>query len=180
MNAGHNSDLTPAELKALKFHHYKAISAQKAKVEAEQAEYKRLRKLAKADTIILSDLDFMMKCAAVEDDAVITDKARREAEIMSWFALPVHFQSDMFGGTDREPLVDRARREGEAAGYAAKDCATDYDGEAREAWIAGWHDAQGQMLRDLASAMEKRNTAVDGDELISGGEEPFPVEDEAA
>lgn len=178
-----NSELSPGELKALKFHHYGAIAAQQAKVAAQNAEYKRLRKLAKADGIVLSDIDFMMKCAEVEDADILTGKAKREAEIMAWFALPVQFQPDMFGGDSREPGEDRAVREGEAAGFAGKDPSAPYDAASvqGQAWLRGWHKAQEQMRADLASAMEKRNSAKGGDELIQAGEDDDPfAEKEAA
>jgi ribosome modulation factor len=179
--SGHNSgELTPAEAKALKFHHYAAISAQKAKVEEQQAEYKRLRKLAKADTIVLSDIDFMMKCAEIDDPSILTDRAKREVEIMQWFALPVQFQPDLFGQDNREPAVDRASREGEAAGFAAKAAEPPYDlaSEQGQAWMAGWHKAQEQARADLLSAMTKRNAVKD--ELIHGDghEDPFGEEDD--
>ena len=93
-----SGSLTPAEWKALKFDHFHKIAAQKAKVEAEQTEYKRLRKLAKADQIILSDIDFMLKCAEIEDETILTDRIKREAEIAAWyihafFACAVSFKS---------------------------------------------------------------------------------------
>lgn len=181
MNAGHNSDLSPGELKALKFHHFHAINAQAEKVAEQQAEYKRLRKLAKADGIVLSDIDFMMKCADVEDETILTDKAKREAEIMAWFALPVTFQPDLFGANEREPAEDRAFREGEAAGFAGKDAAPTYDAASPQgqAWMRGWHQAQEQMRADLASAMEKRNAAKGGDELIQGGDDGDPFAEAA-
>lgn len=175
--AGHNSELTPAEWKALKFHHYAAISAQQAKVAEQQAEYKRLRKLAKVDGIILSDIDFMMKCAEIDDPEILTDRIKREAEIAQWFALPIGAQPELFGAVDREPGEDRAAREGEAAGFAGKDCEPPYDANSPmgRAWTASWKKAQEQMLSDLASAMEKRNSEKDGDELISGhdADDPF-------
>lgn len=179
-NTGHNSgELTPAEAKALKYHHFHAISAQKAKVEEQQAEYKRLRKLAKADTIVLSDIDFMMKCAEIDDPSILTDRAKREVEIMQWFALPVQFQPDLFGQDNREPAVDRASREGEAAGFAAKAAEPPYDvsSEQGQAWMAGWHKAQEQARADLLSAMTKRNSIKD--ELIHGEahEDPFDAAD---
>lgn len=167
-----NSELTPAEAKALRFHHYGAIAAQQAKVAEQQAEYKRLRKLAKADGIILSDIDFMMRCAEIEDSDIISDRLKREIEIASWFALPVQFQADLFGNDNREPAEDRAAREGAAAGYAGKDPAPPYDATSAQgqAWMRGWHSAQEQLRADLQSAMEKRNMARD--ELIAG-EDPF-------
>ena len=71
---GHNSQLTDAEKKALVFHHFGAIQAQKEAVEVEKAEYKRLRKLAKADGIALADIDFMLKCAEVDDESIIPSR----------------------------------------------------------------------------------------------------------
>ena len=167
--AGHNSELTPAEIKALKFHHFHAISAQKAKVAEQQAEYKRLRKLAKADGIVLSDIDFMMKCADIEDETILTDRAKREAEIMAWFALPVSFQPDMFTDLDAEPLEDRAAREGEAAGYQGKDAVPPYDASSTtgQAWMKAWHVGNKNRTEALASALEKLSAPTTE-------HEPFP------
>lgn len=172
-DAGHNSDLTPAEWKALKFDHFHKIAAQKAKLEAEQTEYKRLRKLAKADQIILSDIDFMLKCAEIEDETILTDRIKREAEIAAWFALPIQFQSDMFD-VGLEPLEDRAAREGEAAGYRGKEPTPPYDASSKagQAWLKSWHDGNERRMADLATALEKKAVSSDEDELISGAD-PF-------
>jgi len=182
--AGHNSELTPAELKALKFHHFHAISSQQAKVKEQQDDYKRLRKLAKADGIILSDLDFMMKCAEAEDETIVTDRIKREAEIAKWFALPIAFQPDMFGDLDAEPLEDRAAREGEASGFRGKEPNPPYDvaNTAGQAWLKGWHLGNKSRAEALASALEKVNAAKDGDELIQGHDDgdPFDEQNEAA
>lgn len=174
--AGHNSkELSPAEVKALKMHHFRAISAQKERVAEQQAEYKRLRKLAKADTIVLSDIDFMMRCAEIEDADIISDRLKREIEIASWFALPVQFQADLFGADKREPGEDRAAREGAAAGYAGKACEPPYEANSPmgRAWEGAWKAAQAKMLADLESAMTKRNALkADESELIKGGGDP--------
>jgi len=177
--AGHNSELTPAEWKALKFDHFHKISAQKAKVEAEQTEYKRLRKLAKADQIILSDIDFMLKCAEIEDETILTDRIKREAEIAAWFALPIQFQSDMFD-VGLEPLEDRAAREGEAAGYRGKEPTPPYDvsSTAGQAWLKRWHVGNEHRMADLATALEKKAVRSDEDELIAGHDSDDPFEDQ--
>lgn len=181
--AGHNSELTPAEWKAIKFDHFHKIMAQKAKRDAEDAEYKRLRKMAKADKIVLSDIDFMMKCADIEDDTILTDRLKREAEIASWFALPIQFQADMFD-VGLEPLEDRAAREGEAAGYRGKEPAPPYDtaSDAGQAWLKAWHAGNERRMSDLASALEKKAVAADDakDELISGHDADDPFADAEA
>lgn len=47
---GDNSrNLSPAEAKALFFHHFSKIAAQHERLEQERSEEKRLRKLAKAE-----------------------------------------------------------------------------------------------------------------------------------
>jgi hypothetical protein len=177
--AGHNTELTPAEWKALKFDHFHKIAAQKAKVEAEQTEYKRLRKLAKADQIILSDIDFMLKCAEIEDEMILTDRIKREAEIAAWFALPIQFQSDMFD-VGLEPIEDRAAREGEAAGYRGKEPTPPYDvsSTAGQAWLKRWHVGNEYRMADLATALEKKAVRSDGDELIAGHDSDDPFEDQ--
>lgn len=161
---GHNSELTPDERKALFFDHYRGIAAQLEKLKVEQAEYKRLRKLAKADKIGLWEIDYALKCAEVEDETIIPDRIRREAEIASWFALPVDFQPDMFGDFEREPGVDRARREGRAAGATGQG-SNPYDENSPQgrAWVEEW-SAEQKKLRDAAQArMERANAAAAND-----------------
>lgn len=180
---GHNSgELTAAESRALMFHHFNLIEAQKLKVKAEQDALKKLRKTAKADGLVMADLDFMARCADLEDPNIAPDELRRRAEIASWFALPVNFQPDMF--TDRMPLEDRAYEEGVAAGLQGKNPEAPYDAAstAGQRWLQGWHEGQRQMRDDLEAAMSKRNAEkpANGDELISGHDADDPFEDAEA
>src|SRR5262245_39488117 len=112
--AGHNSELSAGEQRALMFHHFNAIEAQKALVKEAQDALKKLRKTAKADGSVMADLDYMARCAALEDPDIVPAEILRRAEIASWFALPVNYQPDMF--TDRTPIEDRAFEEGKASG----------------------------------------------------------------
>lgn len=159
---GHNGggELTPEERKSLMFHHYRKVMEQKAIVDAAREIYKTLRKDAKADGVTLADLDFMIRCAEIEDDGIVPDELKRRAEIAAWFALPVHFQSDMFGSFEREPAVDRARREGAAAGASGKG-SNPYDENTKQgkAWATAWSDEQAKARDALAAAMEKKNAA---------------------
>lgn len=175
VHAGHNSELTPAEMKALHFHHLRAVMAQKEVLDAARTEYKRLRKVAKSDGIVMADLDFMMRCAELEDVSIVPEELKRRAEIASWYALPVNYQPDMF--SDRTPMDDRAFEEGKAAGLAGKNPEPPYDAasKAGQRWLEGWHEGQRIMREDLQSAMEKRNAAKD--ELLKGSDDPgFPDE----
>lgn len=178
---GHNSELTPEERKALFFDHYRPIAAQLEKVREAQAEYKRLRKLAKADKIALWEIDYALRCAEVEDETIIPDRLKREAEIAAWFALPVDFQPDMFGDFGREPSEDRARREGRAAG-ASGIGSNPYDENSPQgrAWAEEWSKEQTKARDALQSAMSKANAvkAAGGDELIQGANADDPFNDD--
>ncbi|GAB4351450.1 MAG: hypothetical protein Kow0026_08530 [Oricola sp.] len=153
---GHNSKLTEGEQKALAFHHFRAIMAQKAKVDEQKEQYKKLRKLAKADGIVLADIDFMMRCASLDDDSIVPEELKRRMQIASWFALPVNFQLDMFAtqDADRKPY-----EEGVAAGLAGGEPKPPelYEGNAgkRNKWMEGYHAGKEALEANLATAMEK-------------------------
>ena len=176
---GHNSDQAAAERKATMMEHFRKISAQKERVDAEAAIYKTLRKEAKAADITLADIDFMMKCAEVEDPSIIPDELKRRAEIASWFALPVEYQPDMFGDFSREPSEDLARRQGRAAGASGYGSNPyDENSPSGRAWAEEWAKEQKKLQAALQSAMEKRNAAA---ELIKGSDgEDLDDEQDAA
>lgn len=171
-DVGHNSELSSGEQRALMFHHFNLVESQKAVVKAAQDALKKLRKTAKSAGIVMADLDYMARCADLDDPDIVPAEIMRRAEIASWFALPVHFQPDMFA--DRKPIEDRAFAEGEAAGLRGKDPEPPYDAgsPAGQAWLKGWHSGQAIMRDDLQSAMEKRNSAkaAEADELIKGAD----------
>lgn len=184
---GHNggNDLTPAESKALHMHHFDRIEAQKAVVKAAQDELKRRRKAAKTDRLVMADLDYMARCANLEDPEIAPAEIMRRAEIASWFALPVNFQPDMFD-MRLEPLEDRAAREGEAAGFRGMEASPPYDASsgAGQAWLKAWHAGNEKRVEALASALEKVGGGKeDESEIIkgSGSDEPdFPDDAEPA
>jgi len=179
---GHNSsDLTARQYRALYMQHFNAILAQTEVCKAENAARLKLRKEAKADGIILADIDFGMRCAQIEDPQVITDEKRRQLEIMKFFALPLGTQGEF--ELDREPIVERAAREGEYAGYAAKDRDSnpyDVNSEPGRAWAAAWDDAQANMLEDLRQAMEIRRAKREAEANAAAGDdgENDPPEDD--
>ena len=85
--------------------HYRAIAAQKEKVTTEQKEYRRLRKLAKADGILLRDMDFAMRCAEIDDGSIIVEDMQRQIQIAAWFKLPIDSQANLFP-EDYEPPAE--------------------------------------------------------------------------
>lgn len=176
---GDNSkDLTPAEQKALFMHHFGEILKQTDVCKAENAKRLALRKQAKADGIVLADIDFGLRCAQIEDPQIIINEQQRRAQIGQYFALPIGAQTEF--DFDREPAVDRARREGERAGYEATSPNTNpYDENSAQgrAWAKGWKEAQAEMAANLQSAMEKKQAdrakkAADLAAADDGGNDP--------
>ncbi len=141
--------------KALHFHHFNTIMAKNAIVKAAQVELKRVRKLAKADGCVLSDIDWMARCSELEDPSIVPAQLLRQIQIASWFALPVNYQPGLF--EDREPLVDRAFREGERDALASKNAdANPYglDSAAGQSFVEGWTRGRDQMAAAMAKEME--------------------------
>ncbi|MEX3008338.1 hypothetical protein [Hoeflea sp. TYP-13] len=170
---GHNSELTEGERKALFFHHFKRVQAQVDICKKANEEKKRLRKVAKADGIILSDIDFAIRAIDLEDQSIIPDRLKREMEIANWLNMPVQFQPDLFA--DRAPAMERIKADGVTAGLESKNGESPHEKGTDEdkAWLEGWEEGQ-QVLRDnLKSAMEKKNAAKAEEE--AGDTEPMPV-----
>lgn len=153
---GHNSDLTPAERKALLMGHYKQIASAKEALEEARAAYQKTRKDAKADSVVLADIDFMFRCAEVEDEKSIVSELVSRTEIADWFGLPVAFQADMFGSFDREPAVDKAARQGAKAGATGKG-GNPYDESSPQgrAWAEAWSSEQKKLQEAFIAAQEK-------------------------
>lgn len=162
---GHNgptTELTASERKALFMHHFRGIQAQAARVAEEATELKRLRKLAKADTIVLADIDFALRCADVDDASIIPAELTRRIEIAQFFALPVGTQVTM--EFEREPANDRAKREGAAAYYAGLPREpSNYQPDSRpgQTFMKAWDGAQAAENADLASALQKQSAVRD-------------------
>ncbi|MGC4026233.1 MAG: hypothetical protein QM744_14455 [Mesorhizobium sp.] len=174
---GDNSKmLTPVEDRALFFHHFNKIAAQRAIVDAAKAEEKRLRKIAKADQIALRDIDFAMRCAEIDDAMIVADDLRRHFLIAHWFALPVGEAPEF--DFDAEPINDRAAREGLAAGLAAKDRdANPYDPNTPvgRIWTENYDQGQQEARDNLEAAMTKRNAER---EAANGADADYDDEDD--
>jgi hypothetical protein len=176
---GHNSDLSPEERRDLFFRHFNKISAQADRIAVLQAEMKTLRKTAKADGIVLADVDFAMRCATLEDDSIIVDELRRRTEIAAWMALPVEFQADMFGG-DLTPADDRAFAKGKLAKSLGKkgDPTMDgYDASTPQwnAWLNGFNDGDAP-----ADAKARKGARKGGKKNGAPSEAPPPDADAVA
>lgn len=161
---GHNHklELTASERKSLFMSHFRKIQAQQARMKVEAEELKRLRRLAKTDNIPLSEIDFALRCSEVDDPSIIPYEIARHIEIATFFALPVGAQTDF--DFEREPAIDRAKREGAAAFYAGGPREPSNhapDSRAGQAYIKAYDAAQAQEQADLASAIQKTSAMRD-------------------
>jgi hypothetical protein len=156
--AGSNSE----DMKALYFTHFNAIEAQKAIVKEAQAELKALRKKAKGDGCVMADLDYMARCANLDDPEIVPSELLRRTQIAAWFVLPVNYQPDMF--EDRAPIDDRAFKEGEKHAMTNGDPVSPYgeNSKAGQRWMEGWHEGQAKMRKAMQEDMEARNAAKAG------------------
>lgn len=154
---GHNSTLTDSERQALYLNHLRKIQAQRARVDAERAAEKTLRKDAKNDGIALKEIDFGLMCRATEDETLVPTQQARMHEIMRWLGLPVGTQAEFDFAKDK--VKDRARREGAAAGWGALPRTPPYDPGTPEEqiWLTAYDEAQQQAATDLKQAMIKKN-----------------------
>lgn len=182
---GHNSngaadaekhEMTAEERKTIFFHHYRRIANKKAMLDALREEYKTLRKEAKADGIVLADMDFALRCAEVDDAGIIPEELRRRSEIAAWFALPVHYQADLF--EDTRPLEDRAYEEGRAAGLQAKDGSSPYEGAVGQKWMQGWHDGQAAVRDEMVAEIQRNNALAKAMEAPADNDDADPFDDE--
>lgn len=166
---GSKPELTDQERKDLFFSHYRKISAQTDKIALLKDEMRKLRKTAKADGLVLADIDFAMRCAEIEDDSIVVAELKRRTEIAAWFSLPVEFQSDLFANA-ATPADDRAYIKGQLAKALGKkaDPANDgYDASSDQgqAWLRGYHDETAPAKeRAKKGAPKGRGKNGDGDD----------------
>ena len=175
---GHNSQLTDAERKALQFDHFRKMKQQKAKLDVEREEYKRIRGLAKADGFKLADMDFMLKCSEIEDPDIIPGDLKRQMEIAAWFNLPVAYQPDLFA--DRAPHEEKVSAAGYKDGIMGVTADSGYPKGSTEdnLYMEGWTKGQKEQAEALQAAMDKKLTAA-ADEAAEK-EAPMPMAEEGA
>jgi hypothetical protein len=162
-----SSALSADEQQGLFFHHLDACAAARAKTKAAREDERRLRKLAKADGIKLRNLDFALRINDTDNEAIVVDELAAMQRIAAWMGLPVGTQADL--GLDREPAVDRAEREGAAAGRKGRDRDAPYeiDTEAAQAWLKAYDRARAGQLEAVASALDKIKADRKGDEKLA-------------
>jgi hypothetical protein len=157
---GHNSKLSNEQQRALFFNHFPKILTAQGIVQTAQAEFKKLKKLAKADGLVLGDIDFALRLNNMDDLQIVADELDRRTAIANWMQAPVAYQPDMFVEGDRT-LKQRAYEKGVLASAMGKNGNPELDyiapgSEEWEAWLEGHADDRKQRMTALAEAMQAR------------------------
>lgn len=163
--AGHNSELSEAERRALLLKGIVGIEEMLVEKNTIVADIRNARKKMIAQGFEAFEIDYAIKLRKNKESDEI-ERRRREAIIARFLNHPIGTQVDLFDDNDRTPAVDRAAAEGEIAGAEGKSCVSPYQPgtEQEQHWIQGWHRAQD----NLASGFKKLEEAdsVDADEEL--------------
>jgi len=179
MTAGHNSgDLTDQEEKALFFHHLRKDMATKARIKELQDLRKSDRKLAQADDIALSRLDFAEKALDAEDKTTVPQKVNDQLKIMEWLNIIPPRIGDLFA--DRAPRDEKIEGHGEIAGLSAGPGILRVSPHAPgspddQSWLTGWDRGQAIMRDNLEKALTKKRASSSKEEPPAqvGDKDPF-------
>ena len=141
------------------FHkHVALIGAKKALLDVAKSEHKKSRQAAKADGILLKDLD---RALIVAD--MTTDEQRQylntQAAYLKWLKVPIGSQMSMFDATDFMDDADTIEEEtlttAEGAGFrdglkGKGENPHEGNTPAGQAWMKGNHDGADQRRQALA------------------------------
>lgn len=155
---GHNSaviTMSEEDEKVLYFGHLRKRMAIQAQIDKLNDEKKSAGQLAKADGIVLGDLDYGMKSLKAEDDSKVINRHAAHGKILYWLGLTSGYQSDLF--KDRAPAIERITADGERAGFAGSDRNSGHPAGSDEdqAWLTGYDSGQKVMQDRLQEVMEK-------------------------
>lgn len=154
--AGHNSDLTEAERRAILVKGLRFLEEMIVEKDAVVTDIRNYRKKLIAYGFESFEIDYALKLRKNKESDEI-DRRRREIIIAQFLNHPIGTQVDLFD-EDRTPAVDRAAAEGKIAGAEGKSCVSPHQPgtEQDQSWINGWHEGQA----DLASGFRKLEDAT--------------------
>lgn len=127
------------------------IAKAKAEVKAANKVLKDKRQAAKAEGIVLGELDRAMADADTEQVDLVA-RERRYALYMDWLGKPIDFQADLALDTRQTPEQEKAHwfKMGDQAGRLGKDRDSYPEGIAPEQkpnFISGWDHGQSFLMR---------------------------------
>lgn len=183
MMGDNSGELTPEQRSVLRMHHITRLLQVDDEMKPLRDRRKKIRAEAKGDGFKLAEIDAGIRLATMEDQAIFVQEIHDLIEIARAFnALPPGEQGDLF--PDRRPKLERRFDEGKVSGLQGKEPEPPYgaDSEDGQEWMKGWHEGQRVMRDELEAAMLKKNAKAAADEIIKGGvdDDPFDEQDEAA
>lgn len=117
--AGHNSELTPAQRSALRMHHVRKLLDVEEDMQPLRDLKKKIRAEAKGDGFKLSEIDAAMRLMTMEDQSIFVAEIKELIDIAQAFnALPPGEQGSLF--PDRRPADEKAFDAGKQAGLKAR------------------------------------------------------------
>jgi len=153
---GDNSMNAEVGERSLYMHHLTRIQAARAKVDAARQVETTLRKEAKVDGIKLADINYGMRVLTIQDTSIIVKEAVQHVRIQRWLGMPIGSEPEL--DFEREPLNERAAREGAAAGSiaAARESPYGAGSEATNIFLAAYDAAQKEVATNWLAEQQRR------------------------
>jgi ribosome modulation factor len=158
--AGHNSELSDAEKRALFLNALPELEQLLEKKSGIVSDIRNQRKRIVSYGFEPFEIDYALKIRK-DEDATMIERRRKEARIARFLNHPIGTQSDIFDEVDRTPAADKAFDDGKIAGASGKACSSPFSPglDQDQAWIRGWGEGQA----DLASGFRKLEANVSED-----------------
>lgn len=151
------------------------LAAAKAKLKEENGKLKDLRQLAKADGLVLKELDEAVEDARTERVDLVAKEQRRRL-YREWLGLPFE-QSDLFEEHEGTPSLAREQLRWKAIGNtdgrlgrtraAPDDCPSNMESH----YLAGWDEGQAALMK----ALPVTAGAFNADGSVKTTADPAPV-----
>lgn len=157
--AGHNSELTENELKALYLQYADERAEADAACKAANDRKTTINRKAKADGIKTKDLDRFIEMRNAEDEAAKTESVKLQVQFAKWLNLENAGQLELFE-VDRRTDVEKAKEMGYSHGFRGIGPHSPYgQGTAQDdAYSEAWREGTDARTDALKSAEEKLET----------------------
>lgn len=181
--AGHNGcPLIDDEYRALLFQpgghleRYKDALASKKNADA---HLKDVCKIARSELgpNAVKDIKLAIEAETPEGEESIKSRLESQLRVLRWIGLPVGHQGALFASVDLTPAVDKARADGNRAGFRGERCSPPYDPSVPQysSWMDGWRAGQDILVSTPEESASHRRKEYAADEQL-GTEEPSYVE----
>jgi hypothetical protein len=160
--AGHNSELSEAEKRALFLNALTELESMIEEKNEVVANIRNQRKRIVGYGFKPWQIDFALKLRNDEDEEMI-ERRRQEARIAQFLNHPIGVQLDWVDEVDRTPAKDKAFADGRVAGARGESCKSPFSPglDQDQAWIKGWQQGQAE----LASGFKKLEANVEQPEM---------------